>query len=166
MAYNWSWKRIIRTHWVSEALSKIQKTYIFLALAPFMSQAFFIMSLSVHFCVDSSQWLGKHNPPFIIYKYSIGPVPLMVYSGTEVLDIEAFIEHGLLGAQSSLSFCCIQCQHSDEVFEGLSFRLSFTYCMFSMALIYNVGPVCVYTYLKGWVSLYVLFEHLSVFMVV
>jgi len=42
----------------------------------------------------------------------------MVYSGTEVLDIEAFIERGLLGAQGSLSFCCSQCQESDEGFQG------------------------------------------------
>lgn len=42
----------------------------------------------------------------------------MVYSGTEVLDIEAFIERGLLGAQSALSFCFSQCQESDVGFQG------------------------------------------------
>lgn len=42
----------------------------------------------------------------------------MVYSGTEALDIEAFMERGLLGAQGSLSFSCSQCQESDEGFQG------------------------------------------------
>lgn len=82
----------------------------------------------------------------------------MVYSSTEVLDIEAFIERGLLGAQSALSFCFSQCQESDEGFQGhfVFFGVFIVYLikidcgsrMFSMALIFNAGPVCVYKQLR------------------
>ncbi len=139
-------------------MPKVKKSSWFvLALDPFMSWAFFIMNLSLHFCVDSRQWLGKHNPPFIIYYYSIGPVPLMVYSGTEVLDIEAFIDRGLLGAQGSLSFSCSQCQESDEGFQGhfvffwyfhgLSVKVMVVHglvFMLSMALILYIRPACLW----------------------
>lgn len=78
----------------------------------------------------------------------------MVYSGTEVLDIEAFTERGLLGAQSALSFCFSQCQESSEGFQGHfvffgvfivdPIKIDCESHMFSMALIFNAGHICAY----------------------